>query len=109
MNRQEIEDELTEQLYTMLRVTSALQPKSDEEFIAVALPNLVLWAHGALTQAEARGAANEREQSDRVREALELILPMARGYAHEHDVGSNKRYVEIAASLFTTSPEDTDR
>jgi hypothetical protein len=51
MNRQEIEDELTEQLYTMLRVTSALQPKSDEEFIAVALPNLVLWAHGALTQA----------------------------------------------------------
>jgi len=30
------------------------------------------------------------------REALELIVPLAKGYAAEHPVGSNQQYVEIA-------------
>ena len=35
-------------------------------------------------------------QHDKLVEALELILPMAKGYAYTHDVGSNKKYIEIA-------------
>ena len=35
-----LRDFIEEQLYTMLEVTSVMQPKSDKEFIAVALPNL---------------------------------------------------------------------
>lgn len=32
-----------------------------------------------------------------LREALEWILPMAKAYAHEHDVGKNKEIVDHAA------------
>jgi len=34
-----------------------------------------------------------------MREALQLILPMARGYALAHPVGSNQKYVEEAEAL----------
>ena len=34
-------------------------------------------------------------------EALELVLPMAKGYAAEHPVGSNQRYVEVAQESLT--------
>ena len=36
-----------------------------------------------------------------VREALELILPLAKGYAAEHPVGSNQAYVEQAQAALT--------
>ena len=34
----------------------------------------------------------------KMREALTLILPMAKGYAYQHKVGSNLRYIDIAKS-----------
>src|SRR5581483_2374057 len=61
MTRQEIEDELREQLYTLLHATSAIQPKSDEEFICAALPNLVLWAFEFQNQAIEEAVAAERQ------------------------------------------------
>jgi len=33
---------------------------------------------------------------DRLADTLALILPMAKGYAAEHPVGSNQKYVELA-------------
>ena len=41
-------------------------------------------------------------------EALTLVLPMAKGYAHAHRVGSNEAYVEQAESVLaqaTGAPE----
>ena len=38
---------------------------------------------------------------DNLEEALRLILPMAKGYAAMHDVGSNKKYIEKAERLLT--------
>jgi hypothetical protein len=40
------------------------------------------------------------------REVLELILPLAKGYAADHPVGSNHSYIEIAErALLTNKPE----
>ena len=34
-------------------------------------------------------------------EALELVLPLAKGYAYEHSVGANQRYVEQAKRVLS--------
>lgn len=44
---------------------------------------------------DARVAALEAENA-RLREALRVILPMAKGYAHEHPVGNNAFMVQEA-------------
>lgn len=36
---------------------------------------------------------------------LRLILPMAKGYAHEHPVGSNQRYVNDAEEFIAAQEE----
>lgn len=36
---------------------------------------------------------------DALEDALILVLPLAKGYASEHDVGSNQRYVEDAVRV----------
>ena len=33
---------------------------------------------------------------ERLRKVVELILPLAKGYAFIHDVGSNSKYVQVA-------------
>ena len=37
-----------------------------------------------------------QEELDGVVNSLNLILPMAKGYTAEHQVGSNQRYIEVA-------------
>ena len=37
-----------------------------------------------------------------LREALELVLPLAKGYAHAHPVGSNAEYVRFAEEMLAT-------
>jgi len=41
----QVEKDLKEELSRMLRVVRLINPQSDEEFIAAALPNLLLWVH----------------------------------------------------------------
>ncbi len=36
------------------------------------------------------------QQNEKLVEMLALILPMAKGYAHEHNVGSNQHHVNLA-------------
>ena len=36
------------------------------------------------------------KQNEKLVEMLALILPMAKGYAHEHNVGSNQHHVNLA-------------
>lgn len=43
-------------------------------------------------------------QAEALREALELIIPLAKGYAHAHPVGSNERYVQQAVEVLATLP-----
>ena len=40
-------------------------------------------------------------------EALELILPLAKGYAHAHKVGSNAKYVRFAEEVVANATPDT--
>jgi hypothetical protein len=40
------------------------------------------------------------EKLARAEAALKLILPMAKGYAYEHPVGSNMKYIDIATNYF---------
>lgn len=40
-------------------------------------------------------------------EALDLILPLAKGYAHQNKVGSNGEYVATASSALTAWRQDT--
>lgn len=42
-----------------------------------------------------------------VADALRLILPMAKGYASEHPVGSNQAYVEHAENVLASQPRAT--
>lgn len=37
-----------------------------------------------------------RKEVERYRELLAYILPLAKGYAHEHPVGSNQKLVNLA-------------
>jgi hypothetical protein len=50
-----------------------------------------------LTACYASGRKDEREEWAPILAALKLILPLAKGYAHAHPVGSNAWYVEQAA------------
>lgn len=56
----------------------------------------------ALPELIERAKAEERERGKQV---VFLILPLAKGYAHQHDVGSNNRYIEIAENYLAT-PQD---
>lgn len=47
------------------------------------------------------GAVSETE----LRDAIALILPMAKGYAAAHPVGSNQSYVDYVENLITTREE----
>ena len=44
----------------------------------------------------------------KLREALELILPMAKGYAAEHPVGANSRYVLVAEEALSPEPPTSE-
>lgn len=44
---------------------------------------------------------NERVRLAKAKEAISLILPMAKGYAYKNDVGSNIKYVRIAEDTLT--------
>lgn len=46
---------------------------------------------------QASGAKQMRAELARLRDALSIILPMAKGYAAEHQVGNNQRMVDEAA------------
>ncbi len=48
----------------------------------------------------------EKSRAEKMEELLALILPLAKGYAHEHPVGSNQKYVEIAESAITPLPKE---
>ena len=53
-----------------------------------------------------RQCAAALRNSQGEREALELILPLAKGYAADHPVGSNYSYIEIAErALLTNKPK----
>lgn len=45
------------------------------------------------------------EERERGKQVVFLILPLAKGYAHQHDVGSNNRYIEIAENYLATPQE----
>jgi hypothetical protein len=45
------------------------------------------------------------EVANELLEALILILPMAKGYAYEHQVGSNVKYIEIATQAILNAEE----
>ena len=44
-------------------------------------------------------------ENARLREALELVLPMAKGYAHAHPVGSNALYIADAEAALSPKTE----
>lgn len=50
-----------------------------------------------------------QEELEKAVEALEWVLPMAKGYAHEHNVGRNKAIVqhaeEVLQALTPTTPD----
>lgn len=46
-----------------------------------------------------------RERITELREALTLILPLAKGYAAEHPVGSNQAYVNAACDVLRIEHE----
>lgn len=50
-------------------------------------------------EAPARDGVSEAE----LRDAIALILPLAKGYAHAHPVGSNQSYVDYVDELITLS------
>jgi len=47
-----------------------------------------------------------RAEVERLREALQLILPMAKGYARAHPVGSNQKYIEEAEALAASEAQE---
>lgn len=49
-------------------------------------------------------AAHEAEVNE-LREIIRLILPLAKGYASQNDVGSNMKYVEIAEEALKRQEE----
>lgn len=64
-------------------------------------------AIGCETYADAKGKTIDElvaavlAERDSLREALVLILPMAKGYAHNNDVGNNRKFIEQAESALT--------
>lgn len=49
--------------------------------------------------------AEARKQVAALREALDLVPPLAKGYAAQNNVGSNRRYIEVAeAALAAAQP-----
>ena len=54
--------------------------------------------------------ANDRAfllaELERLQEALRLILPLAKGYAHAHPVGSNQEYVNDARAILAQCAEE---
>lgn len=63
------------------------------------LPEDELLAAGQLANIwKAMWHAAESE-SDRLEEALKLILPLAKGYVAKNRVGSNEKYIEIADAM----------
>jgi hypothetical protein len=53
-----------------------------------------------------RLAISALQQRERLVDALKLILPMAKGYAYEHNVGSNQKYVLETEQLLAEIKED---
>ncbi len=50
---------------------------------------------------EGRARTMYAERVSELQDALALILPLAKGYAHAHPVGSNAEYVAHAVALTT--------
>ena len=50
-------------------------------------------------EAACKALWRHRAECERLRNALALILPMAKGYAHAHPVGSNLKYIKTAELL----------
>lgn len=44
---------------------------------------------------------SEREKARGLYETLRLVLPMAKGWAYQNNVGSNRKYVELAKQALT--------
>ena len=44
----------------------------------------------------------------RIEKALGLVLPMAKGYAHKHNVGANWDYCQIAAAALDSNGGEED-
>jgi len=71
------------------------------------------WAEQTRREVEAgkQAAAKAAEQKRRAEcfpdllEALQLILPMAKGYAHQHNVGSNQAYCDQAESVIAKATQ----
>lgn len=46
-----------------------------------------------------------RSRNERLEDALMIVLPMAKGYAHEHPVGANQEKCDHAERLLSAEPE----
>lgn len=57
----------------------------------------------ALTIAETE--KHLREARERLAEQLSYVLPMAKGFANEHDVGNNKRIIAEAEAVLAREEE----
>lgn len=54
------------------------------------------------------GLLADRDELLAITEALRLILPMAKGYAAEHPVGGNQRYVKQAEDALNKREKPDD-
>lgn len=69
-------------------LTLITDPKWINDYAVAVVIRKLITQRGALTARVAKLEA--------VRRALEIVLPMAKGYAYEHRVGSNVKYIEMA-------------
>lgn len=50
-----------------------------------------------------------RQEIEELRDALALILPLAKGYAYVNQVGSNTAYIKQAEKLLNSNSDSTDQ
>lgn len=64
------------------------------------LQGFVIW------RARAEKAEIARKERDEALKALGLILPLAKGYVHRNNVGSNAAYIEFAEQVLASAQKD---
>lgn len=53
---------------------------------------------------QAQQAINWKYHADRLRGALILVLPMAKGYAHLNNLGNNRKFIQDAERVLKETP-----
>lgn len=95
-------ERLAKRLHELRSAAKRVLPHIKDEVYSEHLRDAIHASMGALKPTGGEAMSLDREQT--LRDALELILPLARGYAAAHPVGSNAAYIEAADQALAAAP-----